>query len=49
MLGGTIENCGIDGGSVCYGGGVAVIYGGSFVMDAGEITNCYAKVTGIPE
>lgn len=45
MLGGTIENCGIDGGSVCYGGGVAVIYGGSFVMDAGEITNCYAKAT----
>lgn len=43
MLGGTIDNCGIDGGSVCYGGGVAVIYGGSFVMDAGEIKSCYAE------
>lgn len=43
MYGGTIENCGINGGSVCYGGGVAVIYGGSFVMDAGEIKNCYAE------
>ena len=27
MHGGVIENCGIDGGSVCYGGGVAVVYG----------------------
>lgn len=26
-----------------FGGGVAVIYGGSFVMDAGEIKNCYAE------
>ena len=42
MYGGTIENCGIDGGSICYGGGVAVIYGGSFVMDGGEIKDCYA-------
>lgn len=43
MNGGTIENCGIDGGSVCYGGGVAVINGGTFVMDGGTITGCYAK------
>lgn len=35
MYGGTIENCGISGGSICYGGGVAVIYGGSFIMDGG--------------
>lgn len=41
MHGGTIENCGIVGGSMCYGGGVAVIYGGSFVMDGGTIKNCY--------
>lgn len=43
MYGGTIENCGINGGSVCYGGGVAVVYGGTFVMDSGEIKNCYVK------
>lgn len=42
MHGGTIENCGIKGGSVCYGGGVGVIAGGTFVMDAGDITGCYA-------
>ena len=42
MHGGTIENCGIKGGSVCYGGGVGVIAGGTFVMDSGEITGCYA-------
>ena len=42
MLGGVIENCGIDGGSVCYGGGVAVVYGGKFIMDGGEIKDCYA-------
>ena len=42
MLGGVIENCGINGGSVCYGGGVAVIYGGQFIMDGGEIKDCYA-------
>lgn len=41
MFGGTIQNCGIDGGSVCYGGGVAVVYGGSFIMDGGTITDCY--------
>ena len=41
MYGGTIDNCGIDDGSVCYGGGVAVINGGKFVMDGGTISNCY--------
>lgn len=53
MYGGTIENCGISGGSVCYGGGVAVIYGGSFVMDAGKSRIATRRppgnVTGIPE
>ncbi|GEM_PF-1482236 len=43
MYGGTIENCGIDSGSVCYGGGVAVIAGGSFIMDNGTITKCYVR------
>lgn len=42
MYGGAIDNCGITGGSMCYGGGVAVIYGGSFIMDGGKITNCFA-------
>ena len=42
MYGGTIENCGITGGSMCYGGGVGVAYGGSFTMDGGEIKNCFA-------
>lgn len=42
MYGGTIEECGIDGGSMCYGGGVGVAYGGSFTMDGGEIKNCFA-------
>ena len=42
MYGGTIENCGIDTGSMCYGGGVGVAYGGSFTMDGGEIKNCFA-------
>ena len=42
MYGGTIENCGIDAGSMCYGGGVGVAYGGSFTMDGGEIKNCFA-------
>ena len=43
MKGGTIQNCGIDGGSVCYGGGVAVFAGGIFTMNGGTITECYAK------
>lgn len=48
MHGGTIKNCGISGGSVCYGGGVGVVddyytrVGGTFIMDGGEITGCYA-------
>ncbi|MBR2280533.1 MAG: hypothetical protein IJ903_06400 [Ruminococcus sp.] len=42
MYGGTIDNCGIDGGSMCYGGGVAVINGGLFNMNGGVIKNCYA-------
>lgn len=41
MNGGTIDNCGIDGGSVCYGGGVAVFNSGAFTMNGGTITNCY--------
>ena len=43
MYGGTIENCGIEGGSVCYGGGAAVVAGGTFIMDDGTITGCYAE------
>lgn len=42
MYGGTIDNCGITGGSMCYGGGVGVAYGGSFIMDGGEIKSCFA-------
>lgn len=42
MHGGTIDNCGIEGGSVCFGGGVAVFAGGEFIMDGGTISNCYA-------
>lgn len=47
MYGGTIKNCGINGGGVCYGGGVGVVFdeytgttGGTFIMDGGEITGC---------
>lgn len=43
MYGGTIQNCGIDGGTICFGGGVSVTAGGSFIMDDGVITECYAK------
>ena len=43
MNGGTIQNCGINGGSVCYGGGVAVFNSGYFEMNGGTITGCYAK------
>lgn len=49
MHGGVIENCGIDGGSVCYGGGVAVVYGGKFIMEDGTITKCYVYSTYIDE
>lgn len=41
MYGGTIENCGIKGGSNCYGGGVGVYKGGQFIMDDGQIKDCY--------
>lgn len=41
MYGGAIEKCGIKGGSVCYGGGVAVVYGSQFIMDSGTIKDCY--------
>lgn len=47
MKGGTIENCGIQGGSVCFGGGVAVVNGGTFNMSGGTIDKCYAK-TSLP-
>lgn len=43
MYGGTIDNCGIQGGSVCFGGGVAVTSGGLFNMSGGTIPNCYAE------
>ena len=43
MYGGTINNCGVDGGSVCYGGGVAVIYNSTFNMYGGTISNCFAE------
>ena len=46
MNGGTIENCGIDGGSVCYGGGVAVYNGGYFEMNGGTIKDCYVVSSG---
>ncbi len=45
MYGGTIENCGINGGSVCYGGGVAVYNNGTFNMSGGTIKDCYATTT----
>ena len=54
MHGGTIENCGINGGSVCYGGGVGVVNdyytgaGGPFIMDGGEIKGCYAIAPSVP-
>ena len=43
MYGGTIENCGINGGSVCYGGGVGVAFGGQFIMDGGTIKDCFVR------
>lgn len=46
MNGGTIENCGIDGGSVCYGGGVGVFNGGYFEMNGGTIKDCYVISDG---
>ena len=49
MNGGIIDNCGIDGGSVCYGGGVAVYNGGHFTMNGGTISNCYAITEFVEE
>lgn len=43
MNGGTIENCSVKGGSICYGGGVGVINGGSFTMNGGTIKDCYVE------
>ena len=45
MYGGTIENCGINGGSNCFGGGVSVNSGGLFNMYGGTIKDCYANTT----
>ena len=47
MYGGIIEKCGLIDSSNCSGGGVAVINGGLFTMDDGEIRNCF--VTSDPE
>ena len=46
MYGGTIDNCGITGGSICYGGGVYVSGGSSFVMTGGAISNNKANEMG---
>ena len=44
MYGGTITNCGISGGTQCFGGGVAVFAGGSFIMEEGSvISDCYVE------
>lgn len=43
MYGGTIEKSGISGGSICFGGGVAVVSGGSFYMHDGSIRDCYLE------
>ncbi|MBR1708047.1 MAG: hypothetical protein IJ719_04350 [Clostridia bacterium] len=48
MYGGTIQNCGVASGSVCFGGGVAVYSGGIFIMDGGTIKECYAIVEHEP-
>ena len=48
MHGGTIENCGLKDGSLCYGGGVGVVLGGTFVMDGGQIKDCYADSGSAP-
>lgn len=54
MYGGTIKHCGMNGGSVCYGGGVGVVddyytgTGGTFIMDGGEIKGCYAIAPSVP-
>ncbi len=43
MHGGIIRDCGINGGSVCFGGGVAVFDSGRFIMDGGTISGCFAN------
>uniref|UniRef100_UPI00386F3AE6 hypothetical protein n=1 Tax=Ruminococcus sp. TaxID=41978 RepID=UPI00386F3AE6 len=43
MNGGTIENCGVVGGSLCYGGGVGVTCGGNFTMNGGTIKDCFVE------
>ena len=48
MYGGKIENCGIQGGSVCFGGGVSVNYGSVFNMYGGSIEDCYTT-TSLPD
>lgn len=48
MNGGTIYNCGIYNGSVCFGGGVAVFCGGLFTMKGGSIDHCYATTSYVP-
>lgn len=45
MHGGVIRNCGISGGSVCYGGGVSVEGYGVFNMYDGTITENYVSTT----
>ena len=47
MYGGSIENCGINGGGVCFGGGVSVDAGGLFNMYGGSIKDCYTT-TSLP-
>ena len=47
MYGGTISECGINGGSVCYGGGVSIVNGGTFNMSGGGIEDCYVH-TSLP-
>ena len=41
MHGGSVENCGVQTGTVSYGAGVCVYNSGSFIMDNGTIKNCF--------
>ena len=43
MHGGVIENCGVLNGSLCFGGGVGVFRGSTFIMDGGTIRNCFVE------
>ena len=46
MYGGTIRNCGVSGGSLCFGGGVAVMYGSQFIMEDGaRIEDCFTTTS----